>query len=178
MYINLCYFSGSLSLQKKRCGTEKSNPGRKRILNKDNWKCNLTKRLRNLGKEYVNKKGQKFPQKQMEHGCSYTCLRNCRQCITHNEREALFKAFWNMGDHNMQVEHVSRFVRRVPKKQVIVTAEREMPSRRKWSYEYYLLLPSRKEIRVCKKMFLDTFSISDIWIQTMFKKLMLQFLAQ
>lgn len=162
MYISyyLCYFSDSLPLQKKRRGTEKSNPGRKRILNKDNWKCNLTKRLINLGKEYVNKKGQKFPQKQMKHGCSsYTCLRNCRQCITYNEREALFKAFWNMGDHNMQVEYVSRFVRRVPKKQIIVTAEREMPSRRKWSYEYYLLLPSRKKIRVCKKIFLDTFSI-------------------
>lgn len=43
-------------------------------------------------------------------------------------------------------------------------------SRRKCSYEYYLHLDGQ-EIRTCKTMFLNTFSITDMWIQTLFKKM-------
>ena len=101
---------------KKRNSTNKENPGKKRSLNKENWKSIVRKKNRNLGKEYVNKKGQVVPEKVMKTGCGYNCVRNCRVKILNSERSTIFKEFWALGDHNKQIEYITRFAKRVPKK--------------------------------------------------------------
>lgn len=63
---------------------------------------------------------------------------------------------------------MARFVKRVKKKTVAL--DKVFDSRRRWTYQYYLL-DEEKEIRVCKNMFLETFNITDMWITTLFKKL-------
>ncbi|KAL4704116.1 hypothetical protein ACJJTC_001043 [Scirpophaga incertulas] len=147
---------------------KKNTPGRKRVLNKENWKNSICKRKKNLGQQYINKEGKLIPKKEMKASCGDNCSRKCREAITENHRNLLFTRFWELGDHNSQMEYISRFVKRVIKKQVTVSTASS--SRRNWSFQYYLFVDGQ-EIRTCKTMFLNTFSISDMWLQTLFKKI-------
>lgn len=160
----------STSSQKKgkKNYPKKSSPGRKRILNKENWIAEIRKRKKNLGEEFTNRKGQIIPKKEIKPSCGDKCSRKCRELITENQRNTIFNNFWSLGDHNKQADYLSRFIKRVSRKQIM--ARSASSSRRKCSYEYYLYVDGQ-EIRTCKVMFLNTFSISDMWVQTLFKKI-------
>ncbi|CAG5016548.1 unnamed protein product [Parnassius apollo] len=160
--------SSHINVKEKKKYPKKVNPGRKRFLNKENWKAEICKRKKNLGEEFINRKGQLIAKKIMKADCGANCSRKCREAITENQRSLIFKNFWELGDHNKQMDYISRFVRRVPKKQVIAASASS--SRRKWSFEYNLFIEGQ-EIRTCKTMFLNTLSISDMWLQTLFKKI-------
>lgn len=73
-----------------------------------------------------------------------------------------------MADHNLQVQYLSRFVHRQPRQRILNTGR---DSRRQWTFKYSLSSANNECVAVCKKMFLDTFDITDTWIITMFKKI-------
>ncbi|RVE41896.1 hypothetical protein evm_013446 [Chilo suppressalis] len=56
---------------------KKNSSGRKRVLNKENWKNSICKRKKNLGEEFINKKGQLIPKKEMKPSCGDKCSRKC-----------------------------------------------------------------------------------------------------
>ncbi|CAK1597717.1 unnamed protein product [Parnassius mnemosyne] len=152
----------------KRTVPKKATPGRKRNHNRENWKRNVSKRKKNSGEEYLNRRGILVPKKAMKSGCNNTCTKKCKERLMETTRHAIFKDFWGLGDHSRQADFVSRFVDRVPRKQI--TASVIGQSRRHWSFQYYLYENGDRK-RVCKKMFLDTLCISDMWLQTIYKKM-------
>lgn len=147
---------------------KKTNPGRKRTHDKENWQRNISKQKKNSGEEYMNRSGVLVPKKTMRSGCNNTCIRKCKERIPETTRHGIFKDFWGLGDHSRQVDFVCRFVDRVQRKQI--TASVIGQSRRHWSFNYYLYVAGQKQ-RVCKKMFFDTLCITDMWLQTIYKKI-------
>lgn len=150
---------------KKQNNKNRKNVNRRKK-NEENWIRSICKRKRNFGEEFVNRAGRFVPKRYLKPSCGANCLRKCREAVTENERHVLFKKFWGLGDHHKQTEYLIRLVKRVPKKCSLVRAD---STRRKWSYEYYMFVGGKK-IRTCKTMFLNTFCISDTWLQTYFRK--------
>lgn len=153
----------------KRQYLKEKQQGKKRQRNLTTWKRNISKKLKNSGLQFTNYKGKVIKEKQLGPGCTNSkCVRKCPTIITRQQRMDIFKGFWQLADHNKQMEYLARSVKRVKKKTVAL--DKVFDSRRRWTYQYYLL-DEEKQIRVCKKMFLETFNITDMWITTLFKKL-------
>lgn len=160
---------GSNKQKKKRRNVpKKSNPGRKRNRNPEQWQTNIKKRKKNLGQEFINHRGKVIKGRQLKPGCNKTCPRKCFENLTEEIRTQICSDFWSLGDHNSQVQFVSKCVERVPKKQVLLATIET--SRRHWSYKYFFSI-NQVKIQVCKKMFCNTLDISDKWIVTIYKKI-------
>ena len=87
--------------------TPLSPSSRKRKRNLKNWQKNSKVRLYNSGKPYElkNRKGEvkkKVEGKSMKQACGITCRRNCSILIHEQDREKIFKSYWELGDVNSQ----------------------------------------------------------------------------
>lgn len=91
---------------------------------------------------------------------------HCQDRVSKEQRQKLFSEFWKIENHSRKWDFIGRHVT-VMKKKVETT---NWESRRSYSHNYCLRFDNT-EIKVCKKMFLDTFDISDTWIQTTSKKM-------
>ncbi|GFO38404.1 hypothetical protein PoB_006490900 [Plakobranchus ocellatus] len=69
-----------------------SNRGRKRR-RENAWKCNIAKAKRNVGKDYVSKKGKHARERKVKAGCGIECRRKCHSVINEVERQQLFHRF-------------------------------------------------------------------------------------
>ncbi|XP_074035235.1 uncharacterized protein [Leptinotarsa decemlineata] len=66
----------------KRNMSKKSNLGRKRKRNPENWKTNIQKRKKNAGEEFINKGGKLKNIRQMKQGCNEKCKKNAlKMCL-------------------------------------------------------------------------------------------------
>ncbi|XP_073948647.1 uncharacterized protein [Choristoneura fumiferana] len=173
---SLALSSPSSSINNKKNYPSKSNPGRKRKRDPSLWKCNVIKKMKNTGQDFVNSKGKNIKKKEMKPGCGEKCIRNCKKVITEERRKYLFDAFWKMGDHESQLRYIFNYVQKVDKK--VEKIIKDGKSRRTCTYKYYLAIEKddykasqSNSVQVCKKTFLNTFDISDMWLTTMFKKL-------
>ncbi|CAH1275814.1 unnamed protein product [Diabrotica balteata] len=141
--------------------------GRRRKANRSQWKDVIRKQKKNKGEQFINRKGKLVKQRQLKGGCTDKCIRKCQEKINFATRQQLFKEFWKMGDHTLQTQYISRLISRYPKNRILNSS---IESRRKWTFQYRLPL-NDSYIVVCKKMFLDTFDITDSWVMTMSKKM-------
>lgn len=79
----------------------------------------------------------------------------------------IFESYWGLGSHNRQCDFIGRNVKFLKKRQVTVDPE---ISRRQHSRRYTFMV-GFEELRVCKKMFIETLSISERIVNTVYKKL-------
>lgn len=121
------------------------------------------KKQKNMGKAYVNRKGQKKAPKMIKNTCN-GCKYKCHMKISNEERLQIFTNFWNLGDHNVQTQYILSLIETLPCEQ-----RRKYKNKRKESNAYYLK-EKNKKARVCVKMFTNTLSISRKKVQTAMKK--------
>lgn len=94
--------------------------GRKRCRNESSWKCNVAKKRRNFGKEYISVFTKKsVPSRTLKPDCAEkNCKLKCCEKII--DRQNIFNIFWNIGDHTKQLIYIMKPVIRQNKKDVQV----------------------------------------------------------
>lgn len=158
--------SNSSNSRKRQVVPPRENT-RKRSRNPAKWKKNLAKAGFNSGIEHETSRGKKKAARKLGPGCRP----NCRKCdkkrrMTEKEREVIFHHFWNkLTNLTMKRSYISsRIVLRPP-----ATCS-TLPERAKKNVRTYYLSVGKERVKVCKKMFLDTFGVADCWIETALKK--------
>lgn len=141
--------------------------GRKRVRQENKWKCNIRKRCGEAGAEYTSKTGTIVPAKCIKPACKSSCKRKCSENITSEERQHIFNSFWREGNNNdfkrlyvashVIAKHVSRRV----------VQEREF--RRNVTLHYFFEVCGQR-LQVCKTFFLNTLSISEMYVKTALAK--------
>lgn len=136
-----------------------------RLIKKCENKSKLAKQQRNLGIQYTSPRTKKsIPARKIQEKCdSAACDRSGKKCsiFTQEGRENLFKSFYALGDLQLQREFIARHCEVAEVKQRTT----KTASRRNKTLQYFLFLNGEK-IRVCKKFFLSTLSISEKFLRT------------
>jgi hypothetical protein len=132
------------------------------------WQSTVQKKLRNLGQQYRSIKGHLVPARKVGDPCD--CRKNCATKINENNRNMNFKRYWEIENVNEKrkflVEHIK-----------LSKPKRALVKKRVYSRIMHHFLDvfnydgSCEQIRVCKKMFCSTLSISNSFISNSFKVL-------
>lgn len=128
---------------------------RKRGRCPSDWKDSAAKKARNSGKAGVSRTGTSFASRKMHSGCDRTCRFRCQTKITMTERKTIFGAFWALEDHTRQWDYIARHMNTRKLMRVESAAENENLRRRNRTHKF-VLRTSTKEVKVCRRMFLDT----------------------
>ena len=72
----------------------------KRSCDPNSWKCNIRKKLRQSGKQYINSRGnvQEARSVKTKKDCS-KCKFKCSLNISEKDRSDIFKEFWSINDN-------------------------------------------------------------------------------
>lgn len=150
--------------QKMRSRKDKGNVRQRHV--KD-WLDTKRKSLRNLGKEYVSRKGIVKASKEMGPPCQ--CRMKCSDKLNNEQRKNIFDSFWGLGDRHKQWTYLANLVTKSIKRRTFT----DVVSRRKFTLTYKLPIADGEiidHVSVCKKFFLNTMSISDQVINTALNK--------
>ncbi|XP_047106374.1 uncharacterized protein LOC124775588 [Schistocerca piceifrons] len=131
--------------------------GKKRLRNEDKWLRNVRKERRALGQEYVNRKGNLVPRKELRKISECTCRYECHKHINEEQQEQVFNEFYNLGSHDLQSAFLFTMIKVVDKARSYVGQQH---SRREKTRLYYLLNSNGSETRVCKRFFQNTLAVS------------------
>lgn len=143
----------------------------KRKRNENEWSDVKRKCLKNLGKQYVSKKGEYVDEKIMKGRCN--CRYKCSTKISEDQRLNCFQRFWELGTKEKQWGYVVKYTQKENKKRTLNTS---VNNKRKFTYKYFLPttlcseVGQNEKIDVCKTMFLNTLSISDRVVKTAWDK--------
>lgn len=129
------------------------------------WKRNLGKKLREMGMSYISSTGRERPARTIRDACPNTCRLECSLNFTKDDRKQLHANYWQMTNDKKH-RFIGQFVERFAKKRFTVT---DNNSRRTYSLFYYLPLRD-KRLKVCKKFFVNTLSITQFNVQYYFQK--------
>ena len=113
----------------------------------------------------VSRTGKTHRNRVLKSGCGDLCRNKYKTQITEDERAQIFHNFWKMGCLTQQRQYLCNTVQKNEKKTTII----KPGSRRSSTYEYFLQI-QEKNVKVCKKMFLDTLDISDTFVATALTK--------
>ncbi|CAB3240062.1 unnamed protein product [Arctia plantaginis] len=94
------------------------------------WIDNKRKCLRNLGKEYMSRKGKIHASRKMGPPCH--CRKKCYDKLSEKERKQIFESFWSLGDREKQWMFVANLVKKQIKRRVYT----DTVSRRKYTLKY------------------------------------------
>ena len=119
------------------------------------WFDFMAKIARNSGASGIGRKNKPIKEKLMGPGCSQNCRSKCQTKVTLEERKALFKKFWQLGDHTRQWDFIARSIINceISKRRILVP---RWENHRRNNTRHYILHTSRAAIRVCKTMFINT----------------------
>lgn len=150
-------------------GAEKEARNRPKKSNKQK----LAKILRDKGEQYVSPKSNKIvPARFIKERCnSVICKKFGKQCdqIDEEHRKDLFEQYYALQSLTRQREFLSRHMERESTQR---KTTRKPDSRRSHTVKYYLTKGGNRYV-VCKKLFLNTLSISARTCRTVFAKLTL-----
>lgn len=122
----------------------------------------------NRGLQHYNVQGKLIKAKKMRAGCSPSlCRFKCHSKIGDAERQEIFNRFWGLGDKSLQLHSLMSMIR-VGSPTVHTSKEEKS---HKLNSIKYIFLCNKGIVKVCKKMFLDTFDISESWVKTLIKKM-------
>lgn len=152
--------------KKKRNCEKRKGPGKIRTTNLSEWKDVKRKELKNLGREYTNRKGEIKEEKKMKPPCSSKCIKKCSENIEETEREYIFKCYWELGSHERQWDFISKFVSSHEPKRI----KAKGPNRSRIMKYTLPTSNDSKSVAVCRTMFLNTLSISEKPVRTLFDK--------
>lgn len=160
--------SSKISTRKSK---KRSDQGRKRNRHVENWQTAKRKRLCNMGQEYISKNGTIKEARKIKSSCS--CRIRCGETFGEDIRLKLFSDFWNTGSHVKQWEIISKYVYQKNKKSSTNLENENV--RRVHTLHYHLPLKTKSDNeitlkKVCKTMFLNTFSISKDFVYTALQK--------
>lgn len=136
--------------------------GRKRSRNPENWSRNIQKVKINSGAEYVSRLGKVHKAKQLKAPCN-NCIFQCNEKINIESRQLLLQNFYLLGDKTRQRDFVSKCMTSISPKQ-------NKSARKRLINKAYYFTVEGKKIRVCKKFFTSTLSISNNSITTVIAK--------
>lgn len=141
--------------------------GKKRPCNKNEWKKNIAKRLRNTGQAYeCNSKTRKeIPARRLKPPCAEKCTLKCYTKISEEERQNLFSSYWNLGNVEKQRHFIASCMETIRPKYRYVREH----SRRQLNNAFYFYVTGQK-LRVCKVFFKNTLDINDRPIRTVLAK--------
>lgn len=144
------------------------NKFKKRKLCKESWTRNIRKRKLNLGEAHSNTRSRWVEGKKMKEPCDQFCKFKCTSNINERDRHAIFTNYWQMGDINRQRDFLIRHMEKVEPKyrRHKVSSDEIRDNNNKYYFEV-----NGVEIRVCKKYFLNTLSISDQTTRTALQKM-------
>ena len=132
-------------------------------------KQKLSKRLRNLGQEYISSKGKTVESRRMKRRCKEdSCKKLGRLCsaMEDSQRCQIFNSYYALGDINRQREFILHHTEVTDTKQK--TSKSEV-SRRQKTIRYFFTKDNVR-IPVCKTFFINTLDISDRVVRTALEK--------
>lgn len=138
-----------------------------RVANAETWKKNTSKAALNYGQAYITSSGQEKNAKVLRPGCTVKCNR-CSERITQEQRQAIFDNFYELANHQRQLDYIAGcFKAKSPKEKYAAPGNKGCSVIREYSFKIKGNDSKKtKEVKVCKKMFVDTLVISDSWIKT------------
>lgn len=133
---------------------------RKRKREPNRWKKNIRKEKIKKGEAHesiVKGKKQQIPGKQLKESCGKGCHFKCLFVFNQEKRSEIFKNFYTLSykeKNGFILSNVIQYLTKQKRK-----ADKSNEQRKTQAFKYYL--PSNGEqIQICKKMFLNTLSIS------------------
>ena len=125
----------------------------KRPRNPDQWKKNIPRKRRNLGKEYTSySTGKLIPERSIGEPCG--CRLKCFENISEDDRQKIFSDFWNSGSHLIQTSFIQKSVQQNKPKHHTTT---DPAKQRKCARIYFLSTSDGNTVRVCLKAFCSIF---------------------
>ncbi|XP_014220539.1 uncharacterized protein LOC106648291 isoform X1 [Trichogramma pretiosum] len=126
------------------------------------------KKARNEGTSGIGRNNKVIEKRQIKEGCSNTCRFKCASKITFEDRKKAFSTFWELADRTKQWLCIIEWTN-VQKYEDYDSEDYKVMNKKAFKHTY--ALPSKNEnVKVCKKMFLDTLGISHQWVVTASKK--------
>ncbi|XP_022824255.1 uncharacterized protein LOC111354868 [Spodoptera litura] len=157
--------SSPASVQRKP--QKKKDKGRLRERFRNMWFDEKRKFNLNRGLEYMSRTGKLHQKKKIKSACK--CPKKCFDKIEETTRCAIFRNFWEIGDHTRQWDFIAKYVSKLDKKRVVTEN-----SQRNCTLRYSLPVTgnsgSIEKVYVCKVMFLNTLSISYNFVKTALDK--------
>ncbi|XP_072943683.1 uncharacterized protein [Epargyreus clarus] len=139
--------------------------GRKRTRQPENWKQIKAKKLRNLGKTYINSKNAIIAARHLKPPCNDKCRLQCPTKIDSVQRQSIFDTYREIGNiHNQRSFILSCLTNITPKYKYTNALA---PRRCNKAFNFIV---DGRPIRVCKTFFLNTLDISDRMIRTIKSK--------
>lgn len=128
---------------------------RKRKRNQSNWQSEVRKKMRQSGKEYIDRKGNFREARKIQEVCN--CSRKCSLLFNERHRERIHADFWAKNDETKR--HF--YNKHVSKHKVHRRRKCDTPLKfQRYTLHYHLMDSDNILIRVCQKMFLQTLNIS------------------
>ena len=155
------------SVAKDFNGAQEVKSGRKRKRNPSNSKAAIQKQRRNRGKSYSPclKKGhdekKRIKKKEINQPCPESCKGKCRELVSPDDREAIFSKYWDIDDVEKQWQFITNNAQVKPKQR----SRGRDNTKRQNSMTYYL-----NGHAVCKRMFLNTLSMTKKFVSTSIQK--------
>lgn len=112
-----------------------------------------SEKMRNSGKQYKDVKGKIVPEKIFD-GSDCKCSRECHKLISLQQREKIFKSFYDLANFDLQTSYLCGLIKLHQKAQ-------SNESRRNYTRHYYVPDENGSEIPICKEFFKKTFKVSD-----------------
>ena len=128
--------------------------GRRRKRQSHIWRRNIAKRKRNLGEAYETTISRK---KVAARKIGTPCNDGCFMKVGMPAIETVFKAYWALGNYNLQTSYIQGCIREVPIKRKRTTKE---ISSRRCNYTYVIKYQGRV-IQVCRKGFIAIHGIGE-----------------
>ncbi|XP_069697133.1 uncharacterized protein [Periplaneta americana] len=142
--------------------------GRKRKIQKENWKKEVAKKKRNAGEDYVSTKtGKKVSAKKFKVS-ERCCPKKCFLRIEANNQEIIHNSFWATGDKNIQDTLMLSLIDR--KNLSRISNEPKSGRNRSCSYIYHLKIKEEKVV-VCKSLFQNVLNVTEGRIKTVLQAL-------
>ncbi|XP_019741275.1 uncharacterized protein LOC109525301 [Hippocampus comes] len=122
------------------------------------------KEARNKGKAYVNTRGIPIPEKNLVPLSRHLCRHKCAENVSEEERQVIFRNFWDMGNFDLQNAFICASVklvniqRRRPQHQQRAAGESK---NRTYSRIYSFTTSQSGYVEVCKTFFLTTLCVSN-----------------
>ena len=171
-------------------GTESKSPTplqrRNKKMTPTKLKCVQRKLRLNEGKGFTYKVGRNLkgrkkgdvikerPAKKIGSSCNDSCKKKCSEKLTEEDREEIFKTFWDTGDINLQRAFIVGKVTVQPKsrerKRKQVDGGKAVARRNRVNTRSYKLQKDNEIVETCQKFFLSTLGIDEKRVRTALDK--------
>lgn len=134
-----------------------NNRGRKRKRNIGAQ--NTCQMKRNRGMSYSNRRGKGRQVDAVKPGPDCKCKFHCFDRISQHDREKIFDEFWKLGNFNLQNSYLFGCLKQETTKRK--TKKTNSPSKRCYSFQYYVGTTDGVKVRVCKMAFLSVHGLQN-----------------